>query len=67
VTGTRRLAFLLIVAAAALLDAGCGYPHPHACDNHGGIHTYVKAIYYCRDGTTVGNGWLWLHHESEAP
>lgn len=64
----KRLAVLIAAVAVVLTVAGCQYPpHPHACDNHGGIRIYVKAIYYCNDGRTVGNGWLWLHHKEIAP
>lgn len=59
---------LIVIALALLALAGCQYPpHPHACDNHGGIRIYIKAIYYCHDGHTVGNGWLWLNRKEVAP
>lgn len=61
----RRLAALAL--AVVLSVTGCQVGDPHACDNHGGVRVYVKAIYYCNDGTKVGNGWLWLHHKKVAP
>jgi hypothetical protein len=65
----RRLLAALILAAVALLTAGChvqlGYPH--ACDNHGGTRVWIKGMNYCNDGTSVGDGWLWLHHLDRAP
>lgn len=58
---TRTIRFAALMIAVALSAAGCEYPFPHACDGHGGIRVMVKAIYYCKDGTDIGSGWLDLH------
>jgi len=63
----KRAVTLASVLIAALTLAGCQHKYPHACDNHGGIHSVIKGIYYCNDGTSIGGGWLWLHHETVAP
>jgi len=63
----RILAPLILLGAVLLALTGCDYGYPHACDGHGGTRVVIKGVYYCRDGSFIGSGWLWLHpHDPRA-
>lgn len=57
----RVAAAVALAVFAALALAGCHSGWPHACDGHGGTRGYVKGLYVCHDGSTIGAGYLLAH------